>query len=127
MQAWGLTILRIVTGAIFIAHGFRKFFITGLPGVESFMKGAGLPYPLASAALVSVAELFGGLALVAGFMTRFAAFPLAIAMLVATVLVHWRAGFFLPDGYEFTLLLAAACLAIALGGPGAMAIGKKRR
>jgi putative oxidoreductase len=62
------------------------------------------------------------MALVLGLLTRWAAVPLAIDMLVAMIVVHLPGGFFLPNGIEFTLALLAGCVSIGLVGPGAFAL-----
>lgn len=62
----------------------------------------------------------GGFALIAGIFTRLAALGLAITMLGAIVRVHLAAGFFLPDGMEFVLVLFSGAVALALTGPGAV-------
>jgi putative oxidoreductase len=71
-----------------------------------------------AAVVVTLVELLGGLALLLGLFARWAAIPLAINMAVAILTVHLRAGFFLPNGYEFALTLLAANVAIALLGAG---------
>ena len=43
-------------------------------------------------------------------------------MLGAMVLVHFSAGFFMPSGYEFVLLLMVAALALTVGGPGSFSV-----
>jgi putative oxidoreductase len=43
-------------------------------------------------------------------------------MLVAMLLVHWSAGFFMPDGIEFTLMLLGAAATLALTGAGAYSL-----
>ncbi|HXH07805.1 MAG TPA: DoxX family protein [Vicinamibacterales bacterium] len=122
LQRYGTTILRVVVGLVFVAHGLQKLFVTGLAGVAGFMSQVGIPLPMASAVLVTAVETLCGLALVAGFLTRWAAIPLAINMLVAAAVVHLPAGFFLPNGYEYALTLLAACASISLLGPGAFAV-----
>jgi putative oxidoreductase len=121
LQAWGITVLRAIVGLVFVAHGLQKVFM-GVESVAGSMGQIGLPFPIAAAYLATVIELVCGLALIGGFLTRWAAIPLAIEMLVAGALVHWPAGFFLPDGYEFALTLLGACAALSLLGPGVYAL-----
>ena len=118
----GLTILRIAIGLVFLAHGAQKLFVYGLAGTTDAFGGMGVPMPAVSAAVVTAIELFGGLALMLGLFTRLAALGLAMDMLGAILLVHLRAGFFLPNGVEFALTLLAASLVFALTGPGGFAV-----
>lgn len=121
-QAWGITILRVVLGIVFVMHGGQKLFIYGFSGVAGLMGRVGIPLPLLSAVVVTAVEFLGGAALLLGLLTRWAAALLAINMLVAMVVVHLRAGFFLPNGFEYTLTLLAANIALALTGPGEAAV-----
>ena len=122
LQSFGITVIRLVMGAVFIAHGAQKLFGFGLEGVAGGFAQMGIPLPTVSAYLVTGAELFGGIALVLGLFTRLATLPLAFSMLVAMVMVHAKAGFFLPNGYEFVLTLLAGTVGLALAGPGALAV-----
>ena len=117
-QGWGITVLRVVIGVVFLAHGGQKLFIWGFGGVAAFMGKIGIPAPMLAAIVVTVVEFFGGLALVLGSFTRWAAALLAINMLVAIMTVHLKAGFFLPAGFEFAFTLFAANLALVLLGSG---------
>lgn len=121
LQAWGITVLRAVVGLVFVAHGLQKVFM-GVESVAGSMGQIGLPWPVAAAYLATFIELVGGLALIGGFLTRWVAIPLALEMLVAGAVVHWPAGFFLPNGYEFALTLLGACAALSLLGPGVYAL-----
>jgi putative oxidoreductase len=114
----GLTILRAVTGTIFVAHGAQKLFVYGLDGVAGGFAQMGVPFPGVMGPLVGFIELFGGLALIAGLLTRLAGFGLTAVMLGAMVMVHLPAGFFLPNGYEFVLMLAASATTLAITGAG---------
>ena len=114
----GLTLLRAAVGTIFIAHGAQKLFIYGMSGVAGAFGQMGVPFPEVTGPLVALLEFFGGIALLVGLLTRYAALGLAINMVGAMVLVHAPAGFFLPNGIEFALILGAASLAFAIMGAG---------
>jgi putative oxidoreductase len=108
----GLAALRVIVGAVFMAHGAQKLFIWGIDGVAG-----GFASPA-----VGVTEFVGGLALVVGLFTRVASAGLAAVMLGALLMVHLPAGFFLPDGGEFVLVLLAASASLALMGPGGFSV-----
>lgn len=118
LRGWGITILRLVVGIVFLVHGAQKLFVFGFGGVAGFMGQLGIPAPALAAVVVTLVEFLGGLALVLGLLTRWAAALLAIDMAVAVVVVHLPAGFFLPNGYEFALTLLGASVALALAGAG---------
>ncbi|MGH7713192.1 MAG: DoxX family protein [Gemmatimonadaceae bacterium] len=117
-----LAILRLVVGTVFIVHGAQKLFIWGLPQTVSGFTQMGVPLPNVVAPLVAVLELFGGVLLIAGLLTRLVALGLTIDMLSALFLVHLPNGFFVPNGIEFVLTLAAANAAFVLSGAGAFSL-----
>jgi putative oxidoreductase len=118
----GIALVRIITGVTFIAHGYLKFFVMGIPGTTGFFSQVGVPAPGIAAPLVATLELAGGIALVLGLLTRVAALGLAIDMLVAIILVRLKGGFFAPNGAEFEILLCVACVALVIAGAGALSI-----
>ena len=120
---WGIALLRVVTGIIFLMHGQQKLFEFGIGGVTGMMTGLGVPAPGLMAVIITLVELVGGIALILGAFTRIAALLVAIDVLVAFFLVHLPNGFFASSGgVELVLLLATAGVTLVLTGPGAMAL-----
>lgn len=119
---WGTTITRVITGIIFIGHGLPKIGVGSdrtLQGLADWLGGGlGLPFPMLMAILVVAAEVGGGLAMVVGFLTRPAALTTAVAMFVATTMVHWDAGMFGDGGYQWSLLLMCISVALVIDGAG---------
>ena len=123
-QACGLTVLRIVVGIVFFAHGYQKLFKIGIHGVAGMFAHSGIPLPLVAAVIVSLVEFVGGLLLIAGIATRVAAALNGVDMLVAIFAVHLKHGFFAPMGFEFPLTLLAACVCLVLAGGGCWSLKK---
>ena len=120
---WGMTILRIIVGVIFMAHGSQKLFGWfgggGLAGTAQFMESLGLTPATLMAALSGGAEFFGGLALVIGLLVRPAAVALIGLLVVAIFSVHIHNGLFMQNnGYEFALALLGGALAVLFEGAG---------
>lgn len=128
-QSWGTTLLRVIVGVVFLVHGGQKLFSFGFAGVTGFFTHMGIPIPAVSAPVVTLVEFLGGAALLLGVGTRVAALLLACDMAGAILFVHFKNGFFMPNGFEYALTMLAANLSLALTGPGAASvegmIGKK--
>ena len=123
----GLLILRLVVGLSLAAHGAQKLFGWfggyGLTGTGQFLEQLGFRPGRLQALQAGLAETLGGLFLAAGFLTPAAAAAVVAVMLVAAVSAHLKAGFFAHSGgYEYTLVLAAAAVALAFTGPGVLSL-----
>lgn len=123
--SWGLLVLRVVVGAVFIAHGVQKIFEYTLAGTTGSFAGMGVPLPEIAAPVVAFVELIGGAMLVLGLFTRLVGILLAVDMVVALVLVHLPAGLWVAEGgYEFVAVLGAAALALAFAGAGRFSVDR---
>lgn len=125
---WGPSLIRFGLGVVMIVHGIGKLLGIGpsaMPISDFAMTIAGLGLPAANvlAWLVGLVEFGGGVLLVVGLFTRYAAIGIAINMLVATVLVHLPQGFnHSTGGYEYTLVLFVMALSLVATGPGLLSL-----
>ena len=120
---YGLTVLRVLVGIIFAAHGSQKLFGWfgggGLAGTAQWMESIGLAPGTLMALLSGGTAFFGGLALIIGLLARPAALGLTFTLLVAIFTVHISNGLFMANnGYEFALALLGGSLAVLLEGAG---------
>lgn len=136
-RRWALLPLRLIVGYGFLAHGLAKW-SRGPASFGLLLHHIGVPFPLATAWMVTLLEVFGGLAILAGVFVALASVPLVFSLLVAMVTVHLRYGFssintigltasgpiFGPPGYEIDLLYIASLIALALLGPGPLSVGR---
>jgi putative oxidoreductase len=125
LQACGLTVLRVVVGIVFVAHGYQKLFKFGFHGVADMFGHLGTPLPLFFAVVVTLVEFVGGILLIAGIAVQISAALIALDMVVAILKVHLPHGFFNSSGgVEFPLTLLAAAVCLSLSGGGAWSLKK---
>ncbi len=111
-------VLRVATGFVFAMHGWQKL-QGGVPFVAGFLGQLGFPAPELFAVLLIAAELGGGILLILGLYTHWAAKVVAFVAVVAFLTVHAKNGFFMASGgYEYIMLLFAASYSIMVTGPG---------
>jgi putative oxidoreductase len=127
------TILRLVLGVVFVAHGAQKmlgwFGGFGFHATMESFTHMGMPAPIAF--LVICTEFFGGLGLIVGLLTRIAALGIGGEMIGAIFMVHLQNGFFMNwmgnqkgEGFEYHLLAIAVAAALLLRGAGAFSLDR---
>ncbi len=111
-------LLRLGLGTMFVAHGLLKVLVFTLPGTAAFFEQAGFPgwmaYP------VSIAEVAGGVLLLAGIAVRATALGLLPILLGATF-VHFGSGWLFSSpsgGWEYPAFLVLTSVALVMLGPG---------
>jgi len=125
--------LRVFLAVLFFPHGAQKvlgwFGGPGLATAVGFMTKMHISTPLIVLAIA--AEFLGPICLFFGFLTRVAAFGIAVEMVVAIFLVHLKFGFFMNwfgqkagEGYEYHLLLIGMSVALMISGGGAWSVDR---
>lgn len=123
---YGIALMRLALGCMFLSHGLLKIFVFTLPGTANFFASVGFPGFLAY--IVAPAEVLAGVALLAGFQTRLVA-ALAIPLLLGAASVHIGNGWIFSapkGGWEYPAYLIAAAIAQSLMGGGAYAMDNAR-
>ena len=116
---WSLLLLRIAVGAIFIVHGIQK------QAMWKLQPSAQMPSALLRILrLLSIVEPLGGVAMIAGFLTRPAAIGFTIIMLGAINLKarQLHKGFTGDGGWELDFSVLAATVALLVTGGGAISV-----
>lgn len=123
--SYGAFLLRVTSGALFLAHAAMKYFIFTPAGTAQFFTSVGLPGALAY--LVIGAETLGGVALVLGIRARAVSLALIAVLAGAVASVHLQAGFFFNNpngGWEYPAFWMVALAAQALIGGGAFQLDR---
>ncbi|OAB42248.1 DoxX family protein [Paenibacillus glacialis] len=116
------TIMRIVMGILFLAHGISKLQM-GLGNVEAWFGSLGLPGLLAYA--VAALELVGGIMLIVGLFTRYVSAIFTVMLLGAIVTTKFSAGLLGNDqmaGYEMDLSFMLVTIYLTVAAPTALSI-----
>lgn len=119
LQPLGLLCLRLVLGAIMIAHGWQKI-ASHLHNIMGTLGHLGIPPWMAY--LVVLAEFGGGILVVLGLLTRIAAAAILIDMLVAISKVHLHNGLTGQGGFEFPLACATIAFSLIFFGAGPISL-----
>src|SRR3989344_4731759 len=120
-QFYGPTLLRLVLGAIFLAHGYQKLAgdSEGRAKFAGWLESMKFRPGKFWAWFVALVEFLGGVLLVIGLWTQLVALILAVQFLVILFWVQRGKPFI--SGWEFDFLILFALLALLVLGPGALA------
>jgi putative oxidoreductase len=121
-------ILRIGLGGILIPHGCQKLFGMfggmGLSGNAALFDRIGYSPGMFWGTLVGCTELIGGILLILGLFTRFAAAAVLIFMIVAVKFTSAKGFFWSNGGFEFPLLLGLCALFFLIRGGGPLSLDR---
>jgi putative oxidoreductase len=130
-----LTVARLMLALVFLGHGSQKMFgwfggLGYLRTLELFEDTMGIPPALTTMAMV--AEVFGGLGLLVGLLTRVAAAGVMVVMIVAPLANGLYVRFFMNwtgrnpgEGFEYHLLAIALILVVMVHGAGALSLDRQ--
>jgi len=119
----GIALLRVTSGALLLTHGLIKLLVFTPAGTAGFFESIGFPGILAYP--VMAGEIVFGLALILGFMTRWAALA-ALPIMIGAIVPHAGNGFTFSNtggGWEYPVFWTIALAVQAMLGDGAYAIG----
>jgi putative oxidoreductase len=113
---------RLLLGHIFLLAGINK--ISGYEGTQGYMDAMGVPGGLLP--LVIILEIAGGLAVIIGFKTKWAAYALAVFTVVAGIIFHSD----FADQMQMILFMknisiAGGLLLLAVHGSGVFSLDSK--
>lgn len=127
-DAWAPLFARLALGIVMVVHGAGKLFEIGpsampMSDVAGMIATLGFPAASLFAWIVALVEFGGGILVLLGLFTRYAAIAIALDMFVATTLVHFQNGFPHSDGgYEYTLVLFLLALSLLTSGAGKLSV-----
>jgi putative oxidoreductase len=123
MARFGATLLRLVLGVVYVMHAYLAVVLVGPAGMIDEQLKAGVPFPEIGAWYLIAAHGLGGICLILGLFTRWAALANVPVMLGALLFIHLKSGFWAgKGGYEYVLVLLVATLAVAMIGGGALSL-----
>jgi len=113
-------LIRLATGGVFLSEGIQKFLFPATLGVGRFAR-IGVPNPYFMAPFVGTVETVCGALLIVGLLTRLAALPLVIDMVVAILLTKFP--YWLQHGFWAAAHESRTDIAMLLGSLFLLAVG----
>ena len=119
-----LLVARILLSAIFIIAGLQKF--GGIDGTAGYIGSVGLPAPMLLAWAAALFETLAGIAVLAGFRTREAAWLLAAFCAFTGLVFHFQPSNQMQMiSFMKNLAMAGGFLALSVAGPGALSLDRR--
>lgn len=123
MASYGALLLRLILGVVYIMHAYLAVVVFGPSGMIAYQAKNGVPFPELATWYLILAHGLGGVFLVLGLFTRWAALANVPVILGALLFVHLKNGFWaFKNGYEYVLVLLVASIAVAMIGGGALSL-----
>jgi putative oxidoreductase len=121
VNQWGILILRLGVGVVFLLHGYSKMKFWKMQPSEQLSSGM-----ISILRLLSIVEPLGGLAVIIGFLTQWASLGFGIIMVGAIRLkaLKMHKTFTDQNGWGYDYILLAVAIALMLIGPGSLSVGK---
>jgi putative oxidoreductase len=129
LNRFGPLVGRLLIAAIFVLSGFGK--ITGFEGTVGYIASKGLPLPQLGAIAAIIVELGGGILVILGWKTRWAAAAMLIFTVAAALIFHnfWAAA---PDAAQNQMIhfmknvcMAGGLLYVVVFGGGPLSVDGK--
>jgi len=122
--AWGITVVRVTAGLIIFVASLEKFTGGGFEGFTRATTSFGIPGAPFWGVFIPVLECVGGLLVLLGLWTRWAAVLFVVEFLVTSFALKLprQPPFGGWDSMRIDLMLLAAAIAFVLCGPGALAL-----
>lgn len=129
LNRYGPLVGRLLIAAIFVLSGFGK--ITGFEGTVGYIASKGLPLPQLGAIAAIIVELGGGILVILGWKTRWAAAAMLIFTVAAAMIFHnfWAAA---PDAAQNQMIhfmknicMAGGLLYVVVFGGGPLSVDDK--
>lgn len=123
-NAWVTTLMRVVLGILFVAHGIGKFQM-GLGNVAGWFDSVGVPGALAY--VIGPLELIGGLLLIVGLFIRYVSALFIIMLLGAILTLKLSAGLLGNGemaGYELDVAYMLVALYLSVAKPTPLSVDR---
>ena len=129
VSEFAVPILRIALGAVLVPHGMQKLFGMfggmGVSGNAALFERLGYTPGIFWGTLVGCTEFIGGILLILGLFTRFAAAAVFIFMIVAVKFTSAKGFFWSAGGMEYPILIGICALYFLMRGGGAYSLDHK--